>query len=84
MKDYLNYDGLAVMAHRGGSLEAPENTIESFRYALEIGSDIIETDIQLSSDGIPYIFHDDDLKRIYVLPVFQVKGYKKLDLNFLT
>lgn len=64
MKDYLNYDGLAVMAHRGGSLEAAENTIESFKYALEIGSDIIETDIQLSSDGIPYIFHDDDLKRI--------------------
>ena len=64
MKDYLNYDGLAVMAHRGGSLEAPENTIESFKYAQEIGSDIIETDIQLSSDGIPYIFHDDDLKRI--------------------
>ena len=64
MKDYLNYDGLAVMAHRGGSLEAPENTLESFKYALDIGSDIIETDIQLSSDGIPYIFHDDDLKRI--------------------
>ena len=64
MEDYLNYDGLAVMAHRGGSLEAPENTIESFKYSLEIGSDIIETDIQLSSDGIPYIFHDDDLKRI--------------------
>ena len=64
MKDYLNYDGLAVMAHRGGSLEAPENTIESFKYSLEIGSDIIETDIQLSSDGVPYIFHDDDLKRI--------------------
>ena len=64
MKDYLNYDGLAVMAHRGGSLEAPENTLESFKYAIEIGSDIIETDIQLSSDGIPYIFHDDDLKRI--------------------
>ena len=64
MKDYLNYDGLAVMAHRGGSLEAPENTIESFKYALEIGSDIIETDIQVSSDGIPYIFHDENLKRI--------------------
>ena len=64
MKDYLNFSGLAVMAHRGGSLEAPENTIESFKYAIEIGSDIIETDIQLSSDGVPYIFHDDDLKRI--------------------
>ena len=37
MKDYLNYDGLAVMAHRAGSLEAPENTIEAFKYALENG-----------------------------------------------
>ena len=83
MKDYLNYDGLAVMAHRGGSLEAPENTIESFKYSLEIGSDIIETDIQLSSDGVPYIFHDDDLKRIYVLQVFLVEGCKTLNQNLV-
>ena len=79
MKDYLNYDGLAVMAHRGGSLEAPENTIESFKYALEIGSDIIETDIQLSSDGIPYIFHDDDLKRIHGIDErISVENYKTM------
>jgi len=62
---YLNVSGVAISAHRGGSLEAPENTIESFEYSLEIGSSYIETDVQLSSDGIPYIFHDDDLSRLF-------------------
>ena len=62
---YLNVQGVAISAHRGGSLEAPENTIESFEYSLEIGSTYIETDVQLSSDGIPYIFHDDDLSRLF-------------------
>ena len=50
---YLNVSGVAISAHRGGSIEAPENTIESFMYSLEIGSSYIETDVQLSSDGIP-------------------------------
>ena len=62
---YLNIPGIAISAHRGGSLEAPENTIESFEYAIKIGSSYIETDVQLSSDGIPYIFHDDDLSRLF-------------------
>ena len=62
---YLNVSGVAISAHRGGSIEAPENTIESFVYSLEIGSSYIETDVQLSADGIPYIFHDDDLGRLF-------------------
>ena len=61
---YLNTPGVAVSAHRGGSMEAPENTLESFKYSLELGCSYIETDVQLSSDGIPYIFHDDDLNRL--------------------
>tara|TARA_Y100000768_G_scaffold102224_1_gene74687 strand:- start:3770 stop:4513 length:744 start_codon:yes stop_codon:yes gene_type:complete len=62
---YLNVPGVAISAHRGGSLEAPENTIESFDYSIKIGSSYIETDVQLSSNGIPYIFHDDDLERLF-------------------
>ena len=62
---YLNVPGIAISAHRGGSIEAPENTIESFKYSIELGSSYIETDVQLSSNGIPYIFHDDDLKRLF-------------------
>jgi len=61
---YLNINGTAISAHRGGSMEAPENTLEAFEYALELGCAYIETDVQLSADGIPYIFHDDNLLRL--------------------
>ena len=61
---YLNQSGISISAHRGGSEEAPENTLESFSYAIGLGSSYIETDVQLSADGIPYIFHDDDLSRL--------------------
>jgi len=64
MKHYLDFQGMAVLAHRGGALEANENTLESFQYAHSIGCDYIETDVQITSDGIPYIFHDEDLSRI--------------------
>jgi glycerophosphoryl diester phosphodiesterase len=61
---YLNQPGISISAHRGGSIEAPENTLESFKYAIDLGSAYIETDVQLSADGIPFIFHDDDLSRL--------------------
>ena len=61
---YLDESGVSIFAHRGGSIEAPENTLEAFQYALDLGCEYIETDVQLSKDGIPYIFHDDNLKRI--------------------
>lgn len=64
MKPYLDYNGLAVLAHRGGVEESYENTLESFQYSQSIGCEFIETDVQVSADGVPYIFHDKDLKRI--------------------
>tara|TARA_B100000927_G_scaffold289456_2_gene286108 strand:- start:248 stop:979 length:732 start_codon:yes stop_codon:yes gene_type:complete len=64
MKTYLQHKGLQVLAHRGGAEESFENTIESFDYSRSIGCKFIETDVQTSSDGVPYIFHDDDLSRI--------------------
>ena len=64
MKTYLDYSGMAVLAHRGGSLESLENTIESFAYSQSIGCRFIETDVQVSADGIPYIFHDESIKRL--------------------
>ena len=48
---YLNVSGVAISAHRGGSIEAPENTIESFMYSLEIGSSYIETCLLYTSDA---------------------------------
>ena len=55
MKAYLQYDGLEVLAHRGGAEESYENTLESFDYSKNLGCKFIETDVQVSSDGIPYI-----------------------------
>ena len=51
MKSYLNYEGLEVLAHRGGAEESLENTIESFEYSISLGCKYIETDVQVSSDG---------------------------------
>lgn len=50
-------------AHRGASLYAPENTMEAFQLAFEMGANWIECDIALSADGIPCIIHDDNLDR---------------------
>lgn len=53
-----------LIAHRGASAEAPENTLASIQRAIEIGVDFIEIDVRLSKDGIPVVIHDSTLKRI--------------------
>jgi len=55
---------MKIIAHRGFSKEYPENTIIAFEKAMEVGVDMIETDVRLSSDNIPIIFHDEKLTRI--------------------
>jgi glycerophosphoryl diester phosphodiesterase len=52
-----------IIAHRGFSDEAPENSIVSFQKAIEAKCDMIELDVRLSSDSIPVIFHDRRLQR---------------------
>ena len=54
---------MELFAHRGNSGEAPENTLASFRQALEVGADGVEFDVQLSRDGIPVVIHDERLER---------------------
>ncbi|MHA1902496.1 MAG: glycerophosphodiester phosphodiesterase [Candidatus Thorarchaeota archaeon] len=53
-----------IMAHRGDPSSAPENTIQSMRKAVEIGVDVLETDVRLTSDNKLVLFHDDDLVRV--------------------
>jgi glycerophosphoryl diester phosphodiesterase len=53
----------AVIAHRGASGEAPENTPAAFRRALALGVDGVELDVHLSSDGEPVVIHDPRLDR---------------------
>jgi glycerophosphoryl diester phosphodiesterase len=50
--------GPIVYAHRGASFELPENTLEAFRLALELGADALETDAQLTRDGRVVLSHD--------------------------
>lgn len=55
-----------IFAHRGlVTLDSPdENTVPAFRAAVVAGADYIESDLQLTSDGVPVLFHDADLLRV--------------------
>jgi glycerophosphoryl diester phosphodiesterase len=53
-----------LMAHRGGSALAPENTLEAFRRALEWwGADVLEVDVQPTADGEVVVIHDATVDR---------------------
>lgn len=51
-----------TFAHRGAKAYAPDNTIESFELALKLGATGLESDVWLSSDGIPVLDHDGEFK----------------------
>ena len=52
-----------VVAHRGASTRAPENTMEAFRLGVEVGADAIELDVHLTADGQLAVIHDETLDR---------------------
>jgi glycerophosphoryl diester phosphodiesterase len=56
-------DRPAVVAHRGDSFHAPENTLEAARLARLAGADAWELDVQLTRDGVPILLHDESLVR---------------------
>lgn len=53
-----------VIAHRGASLAAPENTLPAFERAIVAGAEMIETDARLTADGQVILIHDNDLGRV--------------------
>lgn len=52
-----------IMGHRGGGFFAPENTLAAIAKGFELGVDLIEIDIHLTSDGHAVVFHDDTVNR---------------------
>jgi glycerophosphoryl diester phosphodiesterase len=54
---------MLAIAHRGASAYAPENTRPAFERAIEIGANMIETDVQITRDGELVLFHDDIVDR---------------------
>ena len=61
---FLEHRRLIPFAHRGGNVEHPENTLEAFQHAIDLGFDHIETDVHVSADGVLYAFHDAHLGRV--------------------
>src|SRR5476649_875366 len=59
--------GPLVLAHRGGSALAPENTIAAFDNGLALGADGLELDVHLSRDGVVVVHHDVRLDRTTTL-----------------
>jgi glycerophosphoryl diester phosphodiesterase len=55
---------VAITAHRGSSVAAPENTLSAVTQAIADGADYAEIDVQLSADSAVVVIHDIDLRRI--------------------
>ena len=58
-----NVPSYAVMAHRGSTYWAPEETESAWRWAREMGADYLESDLQCTKDGVILANHDDNLTR---------------------
>ncbi len=54
---------MEIIAHRGASHDAPENTLAAVQLAWQQGADAVEVDVQLSKDGKLVVIHDDNTKR---------------------
>ncbi len=52
-----------IWAHRGANVVAPENTVEAFSAAMEMGADGVELDVQRTSDGHVVVCHDETIDR---------------------
>lgn len=73
MHPFLDHPGPFVMAHRGGVGDAaaqadgeyvPENSDLAFARSVGLGIRVLESDIRTTSDGVPILHHDEDLRRV--------------------
>jgi glycerophosphoryl diester phosphodiesterase len=81
-RGYLSPAPHRMFAHRGfaGAPGLIENTIPAFEAALALGATHIESDIQVTKDGVPVLFHDVDLLRVAALPL-KINQISSLELD---
>jgi glycerophosphoryl diester phosphodiesterase len=81
----LNAGQPLIVAHRGASRDAPENTLPAFQLAWERGADAIEADCHLTSDGHIVCFHDRDAKKLtgqaVIVEQATLEQLRKLDVG---
>ena len=63
-RSFLDAATTIAFAHRGGAAEAPENTLAAFDAAVALGYRFLETDVQVTQDGVLLAFHDSRLERL--------------------
>jgi glycerophosphoryl diester phosphodiesterase len=59
-------DSLVIASHRAAHAVYPENSLKAIEEAIRLGVDIIEIDVKVSSDGVPFLLHDETLNRTAV------------------
>jgi len=83
---YFEPDKFLVIAHRGGRSLGPENTIYTFKRAIEKGADVLEMDLQTTADGQLVVLHDRNVNRTTngkgAVDGFSLSELKKLDAGF--
>jgi glycerophosphoryl diester phosphodiesterase len=83
---YFKPDKFLAIAHRGGRSLGPENTLYTFKRAVELGTDVLEMDLQTTSDGALVILHDREVDRTTngtgAVDSFTLPNLKKLDAGF--
>jgi len=71
---------MKLIAHRGASLERPENSLESLTHGARLGADAVECDVRATKDGQYVIFHDPSLERLCSLPA-RVDGLTRAQME---
>jgi glycerophosphoryl diester phosphodiesterase len=85
----VNSSKVLIIAHRGNSSVAPENTLPAFQAALDAKADLIELDYYHAADGVPVVIHDEILDRttnaedIFGQPKLVVGSYSSAELKKL-
>ncbi|MDL0429947.1 glycerophosphodiester phosphodiesterase family protein [Marinobacter sp. TBZ242] len=67
LQSFEQRDEVSITAHRGSAFKAPENTLSAIEQAIEDGADYIEIDVRMTADGVPVLWHDADMRRVFGL-----------------